>query len=105
MSTETFWDVIVPRAMSLYANTIFMILWGGFAIALVVNQAWMDMLWNWTQALPLAARIIIWMVFTPIMVGLWIWEASWSVLGRLTGLAGIIVWTFLALSSLFRAFK
>jgi len=36
MGDSSFWAVTVPRAMSIYANVIFMVLWVGFVIALVV---------------------------------------------------------------------
>jgi ABC-type glucose/galactose transport system permease subunit len=91
--------------MSIYANAIFMVLWVGFVIALVVNPEWLDVLWNWAQALPLIPKIIVWVIFTPIMAGLWIWESSWPVLGRLVGFAGIVAWTLLAVSSLIKAFR
>ena len=105
MRDSIFWDVTVPRIMSIYANTIFMVLWGGFVIALIVNREWLDVLWNWAQALPSIPRIIAWVIFTPILTGLWIWESSWPVLGRLVGFAGIVAWTLLAVSSLIKAFR
>ena len=105
MKDSTFWAVTVPRVMSVYANTIFMVLWVGFVIALIVNREWLDVLWNWVQALPLAPKIIIWVIFTPIMAGLWIWESAWPVLGRLVGFTGIVAWTLLAVSSLIKAFR
>ena len=80
-------------------------LWVGFVVALVVNQGWLDMVWTRVQALPTAAEISVWVIFLPIMVGLWIWESSWPVLARLVGFIGIGGWTLLALSSLYRAFK
>lgn len=105
MRNSTFWEVTVPRAMSIYANVIFVVLWVGFAIALIVNREWLDVLWNWAQALPLAPKIIAWVLFMPVMAGLWIWESSWPALGRLAGLAGIAVWTLVAVSSLYKAFR
>ena len=91
--------------MTIYANAIFVVLWVGFVIALVANREWLDVLWNWAQALPLVPKIIVWMVFLPIMAGLWIWESSWPALGRLVGFAGIVAWTLVAVSNLFRVFR
>ena len=105
MSNSKFWEVIVPRVMGVYANLIFLILWIGLIAALVVNREWLDVSWNWVQVLPLVPRIIIWVLFLPIMVGLWIWESSWPVLGRLLGFAGIVGWTLLAVYSLIRDFR
>ena len=105
MRDSSFWSVTVPRVLSTYAIVIFAVLWVGFAIALVVNREWLDLLWNWVQALPSMAEIIVWVLFLPIMVGLWIWESSWSDLVRLLAFAGIVVWTFLAVSSFLRAVR
>ena len=105
MRDSSFWSYIVPRAMSIYANVIFLVLWVGFITALVVNREWLDVLWNWAQALPMIPRIIVWVLFLPILVGLWIWESTWPVLGRLVGFAGIVVWTLLAVYSLIRDFR
>ena len=105
MGDSTFWDVTVPRVMTIYANLVFGVLWVGFIIAIVVNREWFDVLWNWAQALPLLPRIIIWAVFLPIMVGLWIWESSWPALGQLLGFAGIVAWTFVAVANLYRVFR
>ncbi|MEJ2757957.1 MAG: hypothetical protein P8046_05680 [Anaerolineales bacterium] len=68
MRNSTFWDVTVPRSMTIFANVIFAILWIGFVTALILNRAWMDELWVWAQALPLIPKIIVWVVFLPIMV-------------------------------------
>ncbi|MCJ7570117.1 MAG: hypothetical protein MUO58_21610 [Anaerolineales bacterium] len=105
MRDSSFWNYIVPRAMSTYANVIFLVLWVGFAIALVVNQEWLDLLWHWVRALPTLAEIIVWVLFLPIMVGLWIWESSWPTLVRLVGFAGIVAWNLLAVSSFNRAMR
>jgi hypothetical protein len=105
MKDSTFWDVTVPRAMTIYANAIFVLLWVGFVIALVVDREWLDVIWDWVQSLPVVPRVIVWVLVLPIMVGLWIWQSSWSDLGRLAGLTGIIAWTLLAVSSIFRNFR
>ena len=105
MRDSSFWSVTVPRVLSTYAIVIFAMLWVGFAIALVVNREWLDLLWNWVRALPFVAEIIIWLLFLPIMVGLWIWESSWPALVHLLAFAGIVVWTLLAVSSFLRAVR
>ena len=105
MRDSSFWNVTVPRLLSTYAIVIFAILWVGFAIALVVNREWLDLLWNWVRGLPSVAEIAVWVVFFPIMVGLWIWESSWTTLVRLLAVAGIVGWTLLAVSGFRRAMR
>jgi len=90
--------------MSTYAIVIFAILWIGFIVALIVNREWLDMLWNSVRTLPAVAEVIVWLLFLPVMVGLWIWESSWATVVRLLAFAGMVVWTYLAGSSFWRAF-
>jgi len=105
MRDSSFWNVTIPRVLSTYAILIFAMLWVGFAIALVVNREWLDLLWNWVRALPSVAEIIIWVLFLPIMVGLWIWESSWPVPLLQLAFAGIVGWTLIPVSRLLRAVR
>jgi len=70
MRKSSFWSVTVPRVLSTYAIVIFAMMWVGFAIAIVVNREWLNLLWNWVRALPSVAESIVWVLFLPIMVGL-----------------------------------
>lgn len=105
MKDSSFWSVRVSQVLGTYAILIFALLWVGLAIALAVNPEWLDLLWNWVRALPSVAEILVWLLFLPIVVGLWIWESSWPALARLLAFAGIVVWTLLAVSGFLRAVR
>ncbi len=105
MRGSSFWDVTVPRVLSTYAILVFALLWAGFAVALVVDREWLDLLWNWVQALPAIAEIVVWVLFLPIMVGLWTWESSWPALVSLLVFIGIVGWTLLAVTSFIRVVR
>ena len=105
MKDSSFWNVTFPRVLSSYAILVFAVLWVGFAIALAVNRAWLDLLWIGVRALPPVVEIIVWILFLPIMVGLWAWESSWSALVRLLVFEGIVGWTLLAVSSFLREIR
>jgi hypothetical protein len=100
MREASFWNDFFSKSMTIYANLIFLVLWGGIVVALAMNRQWIDDAWIWAQALPTVQRIIVWVLFLPIMVSLWIWESSWSPLGRVVGFGGIVAWTFLAVRSI-----
>ncbi len=102
MRDSSFWNVTIPRVLSTYAIVIFAILWIGFAIAQAVNREWLDLIWYWVRALPSVTEFIVWVLFLPIAVGLWIWESSWPALVNLIAVAGIVVWTLLAVYSFLR---
>ena len=105
MNDSSFWSVTVPRVLSSYAVLTFAVLWIGFAIALIVNPEWLDLLWNWVRDLPSVLRILAWVFITPIMAALWIWESSWIAIVRLFAYAGIVGWAILAVSSFLRAVR
>jgi hypothetical protein len=89
--------------MSIYAGLVFVLLWVGLAVALVVNPAWLEAAWDGVQGLPWLPRIAVWLLFLPIMVGLWIWQSAWPIPIRLLGFAGLVGWTLLAAASLRRS--
>jgi hypothetical protein len=105
MDNSSFWEITVPRIMSSYAVSIFVILWLGLAIVLIVNPAWLSTLWNWVGDLPPVLRIPAWVFITPVMTALWIWESSWTMIVRVLAFSGIAGWTALAASSFIRAFR
>ncbi|MBN2045129.1 MAG: hypothetical protein JW757_08935 [Anaerolineales bacterium] len=104
MKESPLWQVVVTWVLTIYANLIFVVLWLGFVAALAVNTAWLDILWDWVQALPPVPELIVWLLLLPVMVGLWIWESTWALIWRIIGFAGIIAWTLVAISNLPKIF-
>jgi hypothetical protein len=102
MRSATFWNVTVPRILTIYSLVVFAILWIGLAFTMIFNPALLDQIWNWVRALPLLQEIIVWVLFLPIMVGLWIWESSWPMILRWLATAGLVGWTLLPLSNLIK---
>jgi hypothetical protein len=37
-------------------------------------------------------QIVVWVLFLPVMVGLWVWETTWPLVLRLILVAGIAGW-------------
>lgn len=105
MRDRPFWDVTVPRLLSSYAVLMFVLLWVGFAVALVADRAWLDTLWYGVQALPPVVKVLVWLVLLPVMVGLWIRESSWPAFVRLLSWGGMAIWTLSAVASFVKAFR
>ena len=105
MTDSSFWTGTFSRVLSTYAVVVFAILWIGFAIALVANREWLDVLWDWVRDLPTVTEIIIWVFFLPIMGGLWIWESSWSALVSVLAFIGIVIWTLVAAVNFWRVMR
>jgi hypothetical protein len=74
---------------------IFAILWLAFGTALITSQGSLDAAWQWVRGLPLIAQGVAWVLFLPIMFGLWAWETTWPLLVRLVLVAGVAGWNLL----------
>jgi hypothetical protein len=55
--------------------------------------------------LPLMLQVIVWLLFLPVLTGLWIWQSSWSTGFSLLALAGMLVWTYAAISAFVKAWS
>ena len=74
---------------------IFAIVWIAFGAALVLSQGSVDQAWTAIKALPLPMQAIVWLLFLPVMIGLWAWEQTWPLLVRLALVIGIGAWNLL----------
>lgn len=76
---------------------VFAAIWIGFAVALIWSQGSVDAAWQHLRNLPLIVQGIAWLLFLPVMLGLWIWESTWPLAVRLLLVAGIGGWNLLVL--------
>ena len=74
---------------------IFAVLWVAFGIGLIWSQGSVDAAWNWVRSLPLVLEGVVWVLFLPVMVGLWIWESTWPLVLRLALVISIAGWNLL----------
>lgn len=74
---------------------VFAGVWIAFAAALVWNQGGLDQAWTSINDLPLVVRAIVWVLFLPVMLGLWIWESTWPIVVRVVLVFGIAGWNLL----------
>jgi ABC-type amino acid transport system permease subunit len=66
----------------------FAALWVAFGAALILSQGSLDQAWVTIRGLPLIVQIVVWVLFLPVMAGLWVWETTWR-LGRRLEPAGL----------------
>jgi hypothetical protein len=74
---------------------VFAIAWLAFGAALVWSQGSLDAAWQWTRSLPLLVQGVVWLLFLPVMMGLWVWETTWPLAVRLVVVLGIAGWNLL----------
>jgi hypothetical protein len=82
-------------ATSGVALVIFVVLWAAFGAAVIWSQGSLDAAWTWLRELPLLVQGLVWLLFLPVTVGLWIWESGWPMLVRLVLVAGLAGWSIL----------
>ena len=74
---------------------IFAIIWVAFAAGLIFSQGSVEQAWQTIRDLPLIIQIVVWVLFLPVMIGLWIWETSWPLIVRLVLVIGVAGWNLL----------
>jgi hypothetical protein len=74
---------------------VFALIWIAIGAGLVLSQGSVDQVWETIRGLPLVIQAVVWLLFLPVMVGLWVWESTWPLLVRATLLVGIAGWNLL----------
>jgi hypothetical protein len=76
---------------------LFAVLWIAFGAALIWSQGSLDAAWQWVRGLPLIVQGIVWVLFLPVMFGLWVWETTWPAIWRLLIIGGVAGWNLIVL--------
>ena len=96
---------VFDKAFAVAVFAMFVVVWVGFAIVLLGDRSFVDQAWESLRAMPAPIQLVVWVLFLPIAVGMWIIESDWSTfVGLLLGL-GMVVWTIVAVAGLVRAFR
>ncbi len=57
---------------------IMIVVWGAFIALALASPGTLDDAWRWAHGLAWPLQIVVWIVFLPWMIGLWVWQADWS---------------------------
>lgn len=74
---------------------LFALIWVAFGVGLIWSQGSIDQAWTTIRNLPLLVQGVIWLLFLPVMVALWIWETTWPLAVRLLLVVGIAGWNLM----------
>jgi hypothetical protein len=88
-------DVVGALADKGILFVVFALIWVAFGVALIWSQGSLDAAWQWVRDLPWLAQGLVWLLFLPVLAGLWIWETSWSLILRLGLIVSLAGWTLL----------
>ena len=87
---------VIPRLVSSgVAFVLYGALWVGFGAALVTNPGALDEAWQSVAQLALPIQALVWLLFLPVMAGLWVSGTDWPVVIRLVLIAGLAGWSLL----------
>jgi hypothetical protein len=95
------WTVVpVTSAIPFLAShgillAVFAALWALFSYALVRNRPSLDGAWLRIRHLPLVVQAVAWLLFLPVLAGLWIWRSRWPLVSRLVLIGGLAGWNLL----------
>ena len=77
---------------------VFLVIWLGFGLLLVTNPAALGQVWDAINDQPLILQLVLWLLFLPVMAGLWVWQASgWPDLVRVAAVLALAGWTLLVM--------
>jgi hypothetical protein len=74
---------------------LFAVIWIAVGVGVFWRQGTPDRAWHRIQGLPLVLRALVWLLFLPVMVGLWLWASAWPRLVRLVLVLGLAAWNLL----------
>jgi hypothetical protein len=74
---------------------VFAALWLSMGAGIVWNQGGLDATWHWIGSLPVVVQALVWLLFLPVVAGLWVWESGWPLLVRLLVVGGLAGWNLL----------
>lgn len=77
------------------ALVLFAVIWIAFGAAIVMSQGSLDSVWAWLKDQHIVVQGLIWLLFLPATVGLWIWETGWPFLLRIVLVGGLAFWSIL----------
>ena len=92
-------DAVVPLITNGVGFIVFAAIWVAFAYALVASHGSLDAAWQWLRSLPLLPQAVMWLLFLPVAIALWVWESGWPLVVRLVlvvSLGAWNLWIFLA---------
>ena len=98
-------DRAIRIVLGTYAVLVFAVLWFGLAIGLADGGRLFEEWWAVLTGPDVVARLVLWICFLPIGVGLWAWNAGPPPLVAGVVVLGLVAWTLVAVAGLLRAIR
>lgn len=83
---------LVERGMLLAGYAV---LWAAVLLGLAADPSAVDAAWRTIGAWPLPVQGLAWLLFLPVMAGLWAWETDWPLALRIVAVLGLAAWNLI----------
>ena len=80
------------QAFNILIWAAFMVLWIAIAVAVAFSPGTLDDVWQAVRRRALVIQAVAWLLFLPIMIGLWIWERPWPLPIRVVLVLALGAW-------------
>jgi hypothetical protein len=74
---------------------VFGALWVAFAAALVRDPTRLDAAWRRVRTMPIVLQALAWLLFLPLLAGVYVWRRTWPRVARLTLVGSLACWNLL----------
>jgi len=74
---------------------VFGAIWVAFAIALVREPARIETAWRRVRSMPLVLQALAWLLFLPVLAGVYVWRTHWPRIARLMLVGSLAGWNLL----------
>jgi uncharacterized membrane protein YvlD (DUF360 family) len=74
---------------------VFGAIWVAFAVALVRDPTRVDAAWRRVRAQPLVLQGFAWLLFLPVLAGVYVWRTGWPRVARLAIVGSLAGWNLL----------
>ena len=74
---------------------LFTFLWIAFAAAVLYSPGTLDDMWHALRSRHIVVQVVVWLLFLPLALGLFIWEQRWASPLRLLLVAALAAWNIL----------
>ena len=81
------------QAFSLFVFGLGVAVSGAFVYYLFTEPTRLTDLWAWTRSLNIWLQGVVWVLFLPWMVSLWLWTLPWAMPVRIVLVAAVLAWT------------
>ena len=74
---------------------VYGVIWAALAVGLLLGETTVTEAWTVIGSQNLVVQAVLWLLFLPVMAGLWIWHTDWPMLVRAVLVIGLAGWNLL----------